>query len=63
MLTAVSTLYRYNYNGILVFIDLDIASLARGFGLLHLPSMPELKGRTFPQFIQTDMDYDAIPFL
>ena len=43
--------------------DLDVAALARGYGLLHLPSMPELKGRKFPDFVSTDVDYESIPYL
>ncbi|XP_067929524.1 ATP-dependent RNA helicase DDX55-like [Watersipora subatra] len=45
------------------FKDLGIAALARSFGLLHLPSMPELKGKKFPDFETTDIDYDSIPYL
>ncbi|XP_062870869.1 ATP-dependent RNA helicase DDX55 isoform X2 [Trichomycterus rosablanca] len=37
--------------------DLDFASLARGFALLRLPKMPELRGKTFPDFEEiTDTD-------
>ena len=43
--------------------DLDVPALARGFGLLHLPSMPELKGKTFADFISEDLDYSTIPYL
>ncbi|XP_008323848.1 ATP-dependent RNA helicase DDX55 [Cynoglossus semilaevis] len=42
--------------------DLDFASLARGFALLRLPRMPELKGKTFPNFIETHMDTDTIRY-
>lgn len=44
------------------FVDLDIAKLANGFGLLRLPIMPELKGKTFPDFVPVDIDYDKIPY-
>lgn len=43
-------------------IDLDFASLARGFALLRMPRMPELRGKQFPDFVPTDIDTDTIPF-
>lgn len=46
--------------------DLDIPSLARVFGLLRLPSMPELRGFFTPQalelFISTPHDADLIAY-
>ncbi|KAJ0012876.1 hypothetical protein NQD34_017210 [Periophthalmus magnuspinnatus] len=42
--------------------DLDFASLAHGFALLRLPKMPELRGKTFPEFIETDVDIDTIKY-
>ncbi|XP_013359004.1 PREDICTED: ATP-dependent RNA helicase DDX55 isoform X2 [Chinchilla lanigera] len=42
--------------------DLDFASLARGFALLRMPRMPELKGKQFPDFMPVDVDTDTIPF-
>ncbi|XP_075391164.1 ATP-dependent RNA helicase DDX55 isoform X2 [Tenrec ecaudatus] len=42
--------------------DLDFASLARGFALLKMPKMPELRGKQFPEFVPVDVDTDAIPF-
>ncbi|XP_037016817.2 ATP-dependent RNA helicase DDX55 [Artibeus jamaicensis] len=42
--------------------DLDFAALARGFALLKMPRMPELRGRQFPDFVPVDVDTDAIPF-
>lgn len=42
--------------------DLDFASLARGFALLKMPKMPELKGRFFPEFKPEDIDTDVIPY-
>ncbi|XP_023816439.1 ATP-dependent RNA helicase DDX55 [Oryzias latipes] len=42
--------------------DLDFAALARGFGLLRLPKMPELRGKTFPDFPEAAVDTDAIPY-
>ncbi|XP_029422392.1 ATP-dependent RNA helicase DDX55 isoform X2 [Nannospalax galili] len=42
--------------------DLDFASLARGFALLKMPRMPELRGKQFPEFVPVDIDTDTIPF-
>ncbi|XP_047552157.1 ATP-dependent RNA helicase DDX55 isoform X3 [Lutra lutra] len=42
--------------------DLDFASLARGFALLRMPKMPELRGRQFPDFVPADVNTDTIPF-
>ncbi|XP_022453489.1 ATP-dependent RNA helicase DDX55 isoform X2 [Delphinapterus leucas] len=42
--------------------DLDFASLARGFGLLRMPRMPELRGKQFPDFVPVDVNTDTIPF-
>ncbi|XP_076020242.1 ATP-dependent RNA helicase DDX55 [Genypterus blacodes] len=42
--------------------DLDFAALARGFALLRLPKMPELRGKTFPDFIETTVDTDTIRY-
>ncbi|XP_042371406.1 ATP-dependent RNA helicase DDX55-like [Plectropomus leopardus] len=42
--------------------DLDFASLAHGFALLRLPKMPELRGKTFPDFIETTVDTDTIRY-
>uniref|UniRef100_A0A3Q1HL82 ATP-dependent RNA helicase n=2 Tax=Anabas testudineus TaxID=64144 RepID=A0A3Q1HL82_ANATE len=42
--------------------DLNFASLARGFALLRLPKMPELRGKTFPDFTETTMDTDTIRY-
>ncbi|CAO2629679.1 ATP-dependent RNA helicase DDX55 [Lemmus lemmus] len=42
--------------------DLDFASLARGFALLRMPRMPELRGKQFPDFVPTDINTDMIPF-
>ncbi|XP_066507139.1 ATP-dependent RNA helicase DDX55 [Hoplias malabaricus] len=41
--------------------DLDFASLARGFALLRMPKMPELRGKTFPDFEEV-RDTDSIRF-
>ncbi|XP_017523275.1 ATP-dependent RNA helicase DDX55 isoform X2 [Manis javanica] len=42
--------------------DLDFASLARGFALLRMPRMPELRGKQFPDFVPVDVNTDTIPF-
>ncbi|XP_021554182.1 ATP-dependent RNA helicase DDX55 isoform X3 [Neomonachus schauinslandi] len=42
--------------------DLDFARLARGFALLRMPKMPELRGRQFPDFAPADINTDTIPF-
>ncbi|XP_045152659.1 ATP-dependent RNA helicase DDX55 [Echinops telfairi] len=42
--------------------DLDFARLARGFALLKMPKMPELRGKQFPEFVPVDIDTDTIPF-
>ncbi|XP_061589964.1 ATP-dependent RNA helicase DDX55 [Cololabis saira] len=42
--------------------DLDYASLARGFALLRLPKMPELRGKTFAEFTETTLDTDTIRY-
>lgn len=42
--------------------DLDLASLARGFALLRLPKMPELKGKTLPGFTRTTVDTETIRY-
>lgn len=45
-----------------LILDLDFGSLARGFALLRLPKMPELKGKTFPDFIETTVDTETIRY-
>lgn len=42
--------------------DLDFAALARGFALLKMPKMPELRGKQFPDFVPVDVNTDTIPF-
>ncbi|XP_063067455.1 ATP-dependent RNA helicase DDX55 [Engraulis encrasicolus] len=42
--------------------DLDFSALARGFALLCMPKMPELRGRSFPEFEEDAVDTDAIRF-
>ena len=45
-----------------LFLDLDFACLARGFALLRLPKMPELRGKTFPDFEATTVDTETIRY-
>lgn len=42
--------------------DLDLGQVAEGFGLLKMPKMPELKGRTVESFSPTDIEVDNIPY-
>ncbi|MBN3311460.1 DDX55 helicase, partial [Atractosteus spatula] len=42
--------------------DLDFSALARGFALLRLPKMPELRGKAFPDFTPDPIDTDSIPY-
>ncbi|KFU89560.1 ATP-dependent RNA helicase DDX55, partial [Chaetura pelagica] len=42
--------------------DLDFASLAKGFALLKMPKMPELRGKCFPDFIPVTVNTDSISF-
>uniref|UniRef100_A0A1A7YH61 ATP-dependent RNA helicase n=1 Tax=Iconisemion striatum TaxID=60296 RepID=A0A1A7YH61_9TELE len=42
--------------------DLDFACLASGFALLRLPKMPELRGKSFPEFKETSVDTDGIRY-
>ena len=49
----------------IVFISpvLDLPALARGtYALLHLPKMPELKGRDVSSFTPHPMAIDDIPY-
>lgn len=36
--------------------------MAHGFALLRLPKMPELRGKSFPSFIETTVDTDTIRY-
>ncbi|XP_053557790.1 ATP-dependent RNA helicase DDX55 [Bombina bombina] len=42
--------------------DIDFAALARGFALLKMPRMPELRGKEFPEFVPTPIDTDSIRY-
>lgn len=46
----------------LFLADLDFAALARAFALLRMPKMPELRGKSFPNFQEEAVDTDTIRF-
>jgi len=46
----------------MICADLDLGRLATGFGLLHLPKMPELKDKDVLNFEPIVMDYSTISF-
>ncbi|KAJ2402307.1 ATP-dependent rRNA helicase spb4 [Coemansia sp. RSA 2559] len=43
--------------------ELPIIEVAKGFALLHLPAMPELRGRPTAKFVRYSIDTDTIPYL
>ncbi|KAJ1801716.1 ATP-dependent rRNA helicase spb4 [Coemansia sp. RSA 2399] len=43
--------------------ELPIIEVAKGFGLLHLPAMPELRGRPTAKFVRYSIDTNTIPYL
>ncbi|XP_008962734.1 ATP-dependent RNA helicase DDX55 isoform X2 [Pan paniscus] len=49
-------------NWVLQYDPPSNASLARGFALLRMPKMPELRGKQFPDFVPVDVNTDTIPF-
>lgn len=53
---------KHECNRIFRFKDLDLGRLATGFGLLHLPKMPELKDKDLSNFEPVVMDYSTISF-
>ena len=62
LLTLVSAKWIVINCGFLLHEDLDFGKLAQGFGLLHLPRMPELKGKETPNFCPVKMDFSSIPY-
>ena len=46
----------------LISSDLDLISLAKGFALLHLPKMPELRGRDTSLFQSHPIPPSSIPY-
>lgn len=53
---------KHECNILLRVKDLDLASLATGFGLLRLPRMPELKDADTSGFIPEELDLNSIAF-
>ena len=45
-----------------LFLELDIGKLAYGYGLLHLPRMPELKGRETVNFDPVEVEPSSISY-
>jgi ATP-dependent RNA helicase DDX55/SPB4 len=41
--------------------ELDLVELAKGFGLLHMPKMPEIK-KEMKSIKFVDMDFSQIPY-
>ncbi|KAJ6656725.1 hypothetical protein lerEdw1_003612 [Lerista edwardsae] len=62
MKAFVSWVQAYAKHECSLIFHLDFASLARGFALLKMPRMPELKGKSFPDFVPVDVDTDSIAF-
>uniref|UniRef100_A0A8C8VMK5 ATP-dependent RNA helicase n=1 Tax=Pelusios castaneus TaxID=367368 RepID=A0A8C8VMK5_9SAUR len=60
--SCVQAYAKHECNLIFRIKDLDFASLARGFALLKMPRMPELKGKCFSDFVPVSIDTDSIPF-
>jgi len=52
---------KHECNLILRLKDLDFGALAQGFGLLHMPMMPELKGKKV-SFQKVEVDTNSIAF-
>ncbi|CAL8278402.1 unnamed protein product [Merluccius merluccius] len=42
--------------------DLDFSAMAKGFALLRMPKMPELRDKMFPDFVRTEVDTDTIRY-
>ncbi|XP_043924489.1 ATP-dependent RNA helicase DDX55 [Protopterus annectens] len=60
--STVQAYAKHECNLIFRIKDLDFAGLARGFALLKLPKMPELKGKFFPEFKPENIDIDMISY-
>ncbi|XP_014615065.1 PREDICTED: probable ATP-dependent RNA helicase DDX55 homolog [Polistes canadensis] len=54
---------KHECNLILRLKDIDLGSLAIGFGLLKMPRMPELKGRDVTSFVAPEIDFNSITYL
>ncbi|KAJ3605114.1 hypothetical protein NHX12_027164 [Muraenolepis orangiensis] len=42
--------------------DLDFSAMAKGFALLRMPKMPELRDKACSDFVRTDVDTDTIRY-
>ncbi|KAL7986697.1 hypothetical protein Chor_012980 [Crotalus horridus] len=60
--SCVQAYAKHECNLIFRIKDLDFASLARGFALLRMPKMPELRGKDLSGFAPVDIDTDSIAF-
>ncbi|XP_070619254.1 ATP-dependent RNA helicase DDX55 [Erythrolamprus reginae] len=60
--SCVQAYAKHECNLIFRIKDLDFASLARGFALLKMPKMPELKWKDLSGFAPADIDTDSIAF-
>ncbi|KAM6975481.1 ATP-dependent RNA helicase DDX55 [Tautogolabrus adspersus] len=60
--SCVQAYAKHECNLIFRLKDLNYGTLARGFALLRLPKMPELRGKTFPDFTQTTIDTETIRY-
>ncbi|XP_076434856.1 ATP-dependent RNA helicase DDX55-like [Babylonia areolata] len=53
---------KHECNMIFRLKDLNFGDLAKGFGLLRIPKMPELKGKNLQSFTPADIDVNTIRF-
>nr|XP_012136631.1 PREDICTED: probable ATP-dependent RNA helicase DDX55 homolog isoform X2 [Megachile rotundata] len=53
---------KHECNLILRLKDIDLGKLAMGFGLLRMPRMPELKGKSISSFEEDDIDINSIAY-
>ncbi|ETE66144.1 hypothetical protein L345_08079 [Ophiophagus hannah] len=60
--SCVQAYAKHECNLIFRIKDLDFASLARGFALLKMPKMPELKWKDLSGFTPVDINTDSIAF-
>jgi ATP-dependent RNA helicase DDX55/SPB4 len=42
--------------------DLDLGLLGMGFGLLKMPKMPEIKGKTLSSFVEDSVEVNGISY-
>lgn len=53
---------KHECNLILQLKDIDLGKLAMGFGLLKMPKMPELRGKSVSSFVGPEIDVNAISY-